>query len=218
MTKPIWITNFKNYEKGIAEKAVSLGLIHEKISEKTGKNVWCAVNAIDLQSTADIVLSPVLAQHVDGIEYGSHTGHIHPATVKNAGAAGTLLNHSENRISYEDLVAAIAACKLVDLPTIVCAESPAEIKKFADLQPDYLAFEPPELIGSSNKSVADAPELILESIKNAKGLPLLVGAGINKPSDVKSALELGVNGFLVASAIVKSENPEKTLAEFIAEF
>ena len=218
MEGPIWITNLKNYEQGVTENAVKLGLIHEKVAESTGKHVWCAVNAIDLQSTADIVLSPVLAQHVDGIGYGSHTGHIHPATVKNAGAAGTLLNHSENRMSYEDLISAIAACKIENLPTIVCAESPAEIKKFAELSPDYLAFEPPQLIGSANKSVSDEPDLITESIINAGKIPLLVGAGINKPSDVRLALDLGVQGFLVASAIVKAKDPEKVLRSFIAEF
>ncbi|PID70122.1 triose-phosphate isomerase [bacterium DOLZORAL124_38_8] len=215
---PIWITNFKTYEQSVNENAIQLGLIHEKVAKETGKNVWCAVNAIDLQATADIILSPVLAQHVDGIEYGSHTGHIHPATVQNAGAIGTLLNHSENRVSFEALQAAITACKKYELKTIVCAESPAEVAKFAELKPDMLAFEPPQLIGSSDISVADEPELITQSIEKANGIPLLVGAGINKPADIRTALDLGAQGFLVASAIVKSDNPEATLRLFLTEF
>jgi thiazole synthase ThiGH ThiG subunit len=46
----------------------------------------------------------------------------------------------------------------------------------------------------------------------------LVGAGVNSVSDVKIALELGAQGFLVATAIVKAEDPEKVLRKFVGAF
>lgn len=215
---PLWITNCKNYEQAVGGNAVELAMIHDEVAKETGLQAVVAVNAIDLATTVQAVNIPVLAQHVDGIDYGSKTGHIHPEVVKNVGAAATLLNHSEHRLSEEALKSAIQKCKEVGLQTIVCAESPEEVKKFADFLPDVLAYEPPELIGSSDVSVASKPEAIKAALEYSGDIPLLVGAGIARPEDVRISLELGAKGFLVASAIVKAADPAAKLREFLAEF
>jgi len=88
-----------------------------------------------------------------------------------------------------------------------------------ELDPDFLAYEPPELIGSRSASVAsENPKSIAESVSVARDIPLLVGAGVNSPEDVKVALKLGAKGFLVATAIVKAPNPEKALLELVSAF
>lgn len=216
MNFPLWITNFKNYPSAVAENAVKLAMAHETVHVNTGKNLAVAVNAINLESTASIVHIPVYGQHVDGIDYGSRTGQIHPEVVKNAGAQATLLNHSEHRLDPAVIEATVKKCKEYGLPVIVCAESPEEIKKFATLKPDALAYEPPELIGSSDCSVASKPDCIRDSLKYAGDIPLLVGAGVSTVEDVRISLELGAKGFLVASAITKAKDPEAKLMEFMA--
>ena len=216
MDFPIWITNFKNYQAATSEDAVRLAMVHDEVAHATGKHLAVAVNAIDLASVASIANIATLSQHVDAIDYGSRTGHIHPAVVKSNGAWATLLNHSEHRLEPDVIKATIAKCQAAGLKTIVCAESPAEIQLFASFEPDMLAYEPPELIGSADCSVATKPDCIRESLKFAGDIPLLVGAGVSTTEDVKISLELGAKGFLVASAIVKAADPKAKLMEMAA--
>lgn len=216
MKKPLFITNFKTYEQGVGLRGLELAKIHEKVALETGASIAICVSACDVFRISQAVSIPVFAQHVDPIDFGSFTGHILPQNIKNSGAAGTLLNHSERRIAADILKRTASGAQKASLMRIICAENPAEISQFAELDPDFLAFEPPELIGSSSASVSNSkPQSILESVELSQGIPVLVGAGINSPKDIEIALSLGAQGFLVASSIVKSDNPEKTLTEMV---
>lgn len=216
---PIWITNFKNYENAIGTNAVKLAKIHEKVAKETGATICIAVSACDVFRVSQEVSIPVFAQHVDAIDYGKFTGHILPQNIKKAGAVGTLLNHSERRIEFDVLQNTASCAQKANLARIICAENPDEIEKFTELDPDFVALEPPELIGSTTKSVAsESPASITEAIKKSRGIPVLVGAGINSVEDVKIALKLGAAGFLVATAITKCSDPEKALRDFVSAF
>lgn len=219
LNTPIFITNFKNYEQATGQNAVKLAEIHQKVAEDTGASIAVAVNPIDLYRVKQAVQIPVFAQHVDPIDYGSFTGHTLPQALKKAGAIGTLLNHSERRLDVDILTNALACAQKASLVRILCAESPEEAETLIQLDPDFLAFEPPELIGNSSKSVAsEEPDSIKKVVEGSTGIPIIVGAGINCPEDIKVSLKLGAKGFLVASAVVKSRNPEKALREFINAF
>ncbi len=89
------------------------------------------------------------------------------------------------------------------------------------LKPTYVAYEPPELIGSKTTSVARAkPEVIAKAVKlsKEKRIPLVVGAGISSMEDVKKSLELGAVGVGVASDVVKAKNPKKELLDLTEGF
>lgn len=216
LNTPLFITNFKNYEQAIGKNAIKLALIHQQVAEDTGASIAIAVNAIDLQAVSEAVSIPVFAQHVDAVDFGSFTGSILPQALKRAGAIGSLLNHSEKRLDIEPLTNALACAQKSSLIRVLCTESPEEAEKLVQLDPDFLAFEPPELIGSSTKSVSsESPESIAKVVALSSGVPIIVGAGINKPEDIKIARKLGASGFLVASAVVKSKNPAKALRGFI---
>jgi len=213
---PIWITNFKHYETSTGQKGLELAQIHERVAVETGASIGITPGITDLQTIAKSVSIPVIAQHVDGIDYGKHTGRILPQSVKKAGAVGSLLNHSERRIDPEILQEIICCAQKAGLCRILCAESPEEVELFAGYDVDFIAFEPPELIGSTTQSVATAhPESIAQAAAAAGDIPLLVGAGINSPEDVKVSLELGAQGFLVATAITKANDPEAALRSFV---
>ncbi len=92
------------------------------------------------------------AQHVSAVEHGSHTGSTLAEAAADAGAVGTLLNHSENRLKLADIDGALDAADRADLETIVCANNPAQIGAAAALDPDGVAVEPPELIGTARPS------------------------------------------------------------------
>ena len=83
------ITNFKTYESATGENAIRLAKIHEMVAKETDMDIQVAVQAVDLMKVAESVDIPVLAQHIDPVGFGSHTGHIMPEAVKAAGAIGT---------------------------------------------------------------------------------------------------------------------------------
>ena len=75
-----------------------------------------------------------------------------------------------------------------------------QAKKIEELKPDYLIFEPPELVAGKKSVSKTKPELIKKISKNLK-MKFLVGAGIHSREDVKKALELGAYGIAVSSAL-----------------
>lgn len=211
---PIILTNFKTYESATGEKAVSLAKTHQNAAEKTGSNFAVAVQAVDIYRVSQAVNVPVFAQHSDDAVYGSKTGWIMAEALKEAGAVGTILNHSEHRFNdIEKLGKAIARAKEVGLTTCVCAETAEEGAKIAKMfSPDFIAVEPPELIGGDISVSTAQPELISDSVGLIDG-NVLVGAGVKNGNDVKIAVELGAKGVLLASGVTKAENPESVLMD-----
>ena len=217
---PLIVTNFKNYESAVGENAVALAKIHESVAQKTGGDFAVAVSALDLAAVAAAVKIPVFAEHADAADFGSTTGKIVPKLLKKKGAAGTILNHSENRFSnFEDLKKAAKKCREADLKIIICAENADEGAKIArEIAPDFIAVEPPELIGGDISVSTARPELISESVEKIGGGKVLVGAGIKTGADVRVAVDRGAAGVLLASGVTKSKNPESVLQNLISLF
>jgi triosephosphate isomerase len=99
----------------------------------------------------------------------------------------------------------------LSMTSIVCAHTPAEVSEIAAFSPDFIAIEPPELIGSGRAVSKENPAIITNSIKAAGGRSdVICGAGITDKSDVARAIELGSRGILVASGVVKATSwPDK---------
>jgi len=208
----LYMINFKTYRNGTGKNAVKLAKIIKKVKDKKRKKIIVAVQPTDVPRVSKIITT--FSQHVDPISYGAHTGWILPEAVKQAGAVGTLLNHSERKLSYEEIKRSVKRAREVKLKTIVCCSNLDECKKLSRLKPDYIAIEPPELIGTGRSVSKEKPELITRCKKAVK-VPLLCGAGITNGEDVKKARELGADGILFASAVVKSKNPRKALLDMI---
>ncbi|MBI5412703.1 triose-phosphate isomerase [Candidatus Peregrinibacteria bacterium] len=206
------ITNFKTYESASGAKAVELARVHERVAKETGQMILVAVQAIDLASICASVQIPVLAQHIDAVGYGGNTGSICAESVKNAGAWGTLLNHSEKRLNRELLSQSILRAREVGLKIILCAATPEEGASFLEFEPDYIAVEPPDLIGG-DVSVTTRPEVVRKAVELIGGLKLLVGAGVKTGEDVRIAKTLGASGVLLASGVTKTKDPKAVLLD-----
>lgn len=218
MKLPAIIVNFKTYEQGIGDNAVRIAKICQELATEHEVSIAVAVNALDVRAVCAAVDIPVLAQHVDGVGYGSHTGHLPPQAVKQAGAYGTLLNHSEDHYEAEALKAAVDACKEQGLFTVVCAPTADASAIAAGYGPDLVAVEPPELIGSGVSVSTTQPELVTDTIsavKKVADVPVLCGAGVVTAVDVSKAIELGTQGVLLASGVLKAEDPKAALLELI---
>lgn len=206
--KPIIVINFKTYVQG--EKVLKLA----KIIERVDKDIIIGVQASDIYEVAKRTKLRVYSQHVDYFEPGKNTGYILPDAVKKDKAVGTFLNHSEHKLSYDILKKTIERCKKVGLKTLVFASNLKEAENVQKLKPDYIAIEPPELVGGKKSVSTEKPELI-KKIKSKIKMKFLVGAGIHTKEDVEIACKLGASGIAVSSAITKAKNPKKKLRQLI---
>ncbi len=207
------IVNFKTYESAVGENAIALAKIHELIAAETGAPIAVAVNALDLARVVAAVKIPVFAQHTDAAGFGSFTGSIVPELLQKMGVAGTLLNHSEKRV-VEKLPELVAAAKKAGLQIVICAEDDDEAAEFAEkYEPDFVAVEPPELIGGEISVTSANPQIIEHSVAKVGAIPLLVGAGVKNGTDVATAIKLGAAGVLLASGVTKAANPAEVLRD-----
>ncbi|MFH1505432.1 MAG: triose-phosphate isomerase [archaeon] len=214
---PVIMINFKTYEKATGEKAEELALLCDKVSKETGKNIAVCVQAGDIFRVSQKVSIPVLAEHLDPEEPGKHTGDITGEDIKSNGAIGTLLNHSEDRYQLDLLEKAVVKAKELGLISVVCANNSEVAEAVAAFEPDMIAIEPPELIGTKISVSEAKPEFVTKTVDKIRKIHpnavILCGAGIHNAEDVKKAIELGTQGVLLASAVTQADNPEEVLKE-----
>lgn len=217
--KPLIVLNFKTYSESVGEKAVSMAKYCEEVSNDSGVDIIACPQIPDIYRVACSVKIPVFAQHIDAAGAGSYTGHITADCVKSAGARGTLINHSERRLLLADVDSAIQSAKKAGLKTIVCTNNIAVTSAAAALSPDFVAIEPPELIGSGNPVSKANPDIVRGSVGAVKAInphvKVLCGAGISTGDDVAAALRLGAVGVLLASGVIKAKDPKAALFDLV---
>ncbi len=206
------LINFKDYKEASFNNGLRLAKICEKVAKKYKKKIWVAVEAPDIYRISKNVDIKVLAQHIDPVEPYRNTGFIEANDLRLNGAYGTLLNHSEHKLKFNDLKKAVLMAKKAKLKIVICAATPNEVNKIKKLKPDYIAIEPPELIAGKISVSKAKPEVITNSVKLTK-IPVLCGAGIKTKQDVEKAIKLGAKGILVSSGVVLSRNKTKILTE-----
>jgi triosephosphate isomerase len=215
---PVILINFKTYKEATGKKALKLAKTAEKVNLETEVHIGLTPQLADLASIAHLVTLPIFAQHIDPITPGSSTGHVLPESIKEAGATGTLINHSERRLKLADIDKAVRRAREVGLASVVCANNPEVSAAVASLKPDMLAVEPPELIGTGVPVSKAKPEVVSGTVELVKEINsetvVLCGAGITRGEDVAAALRLGTEGVLVASGVVKAKDPYRVLLEF----
>lgn len=213
----MFVINCKNYEEISGDKIIKFVKTAEKISKKYKTKIAIAPpqHLIGLVARSSI---PIFAQHVDVSKVGSTTGFVVPELLKKSKVNGSIVNHSEHRISSKDISYLIAKLRELKMTSILCVKDVAEAKKYSKLNPDYIAIEPPELIGSGKAVSKEKPDLITKAVNAVRdaqnNTKLLCGAGIVSGEDVSAALDLGSEGILVASGIVKAKNWNKIIDEF----
>lgn len=216
---PFLLVNFKAYPEALGAKALELARTCARVGEETGRSLAVAPSALDLALVAKSVRIPVFAQHLDPQEVGKATGWIPPEAALAAGAVGTLVNHSERKVAWEEIRDLVRRCGELGLEVVACADDAAEAETAAKLAPDFIAIEPPELIGGNLSVTTAKPTLITKSVDRIRAtnpkVRVLCGAGVKTGRDVAKALELGTVGVLLASGVVKAKNPERSLRDLV---
>ncbi|MGC9079636.1 MAG: triose-phosphate isomerase [Nanopusillaceae archaeon] len=217
------VINLKAYKETIGKKGLELLEAAERVVSEYGIEIVIAPQFTDIYLLSQRAKRvKIFAQHIDPIESGAFTGHILPEAVKEAGAVGTLVNHSERQLKISEIEKIIEIAKKLGLKTIVCANDNLVGSALAKLDPDYIAIEPPELIGTGISVSKAKPDIIVNSVRMIKEanprVKLLVGAGISNKDDVKRAIELGAEGVLLASAVAKAPNFYEKIKELAEGF
>ena len=220
MAKYKLIINLKTYKESSNKNAVKIAKICKKLEKKAKKLDVEIILAPQLIDIKEVIAQKVrvYAQSIDYYDFGAHTGFVVPEILKELKVIGSIINHSEHRFEFSEIKKRIVKAKELGLETCICARNINDLKELVKLNPDFIAVEPQELIGGDISISTAKPQLITNSVKVKKNIPLLVGEGIKNKDDVKKSIELGAKGILVASGVIKAQNVKNAINDLLEGF
>ncbi|OWT33891.1 triose-phosphate isomerase [Methanobrevibacter sp. 87.7] len=221
MKTPVVILNFKTYLEASGEKALDLAKALESAADESGIQMIAAPQACDIYRIKEETSIPILSQHIDAISPGSHTGSTLFEALIDNGIDGSLLNHSEKRLTLADIQSINQKLKDNNLISCICTNNVETSVAAACFNPDIVAIEPPQLIGTGISVSQAEPEVVKGTVDKVKSInkdvKVLCGAGISTGEDMRSAIDLGAEGVLLASGIVKAEDPRNALLDLVSK-
>lgn len=213
------LVNFKIYKETFGDGAIRMAEVCKKVSLKTGVKIVPVVSALDAFRIKEKLGIEVYLQSVDEFSDGAKNGFISPFQAKELGIDGAVLNHSEHKIK-PGTVKKMLKNWPSDFKSVVCISSLGQAERWAkNIKPNMIAYEPKELIGNTEKSVAsEKSEIIAKMVKKYPKIPVLVGAGIHSKEDVEVSLKKKAKGVFISTFIIKAKDPEKELTEIASAF
>ena len=217
--QPLIVVNFKTYATAMGQKAVQLAQAMERASREHVRMV-AVVSAFDLHAVKQAAPSlEVWSQHLDPVGQGSFTGWLQPDNAIGRGAQGTIINHAEHKVEI-DHVQNLMQQLPDNFPICACAADVNEAHHLAELGPTFIAVEPPELIGGDISVTTADPAIVSDTVNAVRKINpdvrVLCGAGVKDGQDVKTAVELGAHGVLLASGVTKAADVDAVLADLVA--
>ena len=215
---PVFEIGLKGYCWGA--EAVRLAVEADRLAEELGVSIVYDPQAVDIPAVAAATSRIlVFAQHMDPVAPGRGVGAVLAEALRDAGAVGTLLNHSEKPMSLGAMAQAIARARATGLATLVFADSPAEAAALAHLGPDIILAEPPELIATGRSAGTVMAGFVAGTLAAVKavdpGILVMSGAGVNGPDDVEAMIRLGLDGTGSSSGILRAEDPVRVMREML---
>jgi triosephosphate isomerase len=217
-----FIINLKNYFETSGDNTIEIVKVAERVGEKLDIEIIISPPQPSLALISKQTKLKVISQHIDLKKSGSTTGYYVPEIIEKVGAGGSIINHSEHEIKIDEIKQLIEILKKLNLVSVVCVKTIEELREILEFEPNFIAIEPPELIGTKKSISSEKPFLIRECGKMVNKVnqktKLICGAGINNKEDIKIALENGASGILVSSSITKSNNWYDKIFELASAF
>jgi len=207
----------KTYKKTTGDAVIKILSSVKKIIKETGVPIITCAQATDIYRIKKELDIEVWAQHMDPIDPGKNTGWISPYSVKNAGATGVLINHSEHKLKEEVIIETVKKARQYNLKIILIGQTVEMIKKFDSFDIDFLSFEKEDLIAGLVSMIDQQEKAIKDLVKIVKH-PLIIGAGINDGEDTRKSKAAGAAGVLMATYFVTAPDPEQKLRELAKGF
>lgn len=205
----------KSYLYG--DDVLELALAAERASEKYDVDIIFTTPYTDIRRVAEATERLfVYAPHMDLLEPGRGLADILPEAVKAAGAVGVMLNHCEKPLALSTLEKSIQRAHGIGLAAIVCADTIAEARAIACLNPDIIVAEPSELIGTGQTKNMDYVKASIEAVHSINPeILVLQGAGISSGEDVYQLIYHGAQATGASSSIAKAKDKEGIIDEMI---
>ena len=216
---PVFEIGLKGYCWGA--EAVRLAVEADRLAGVLGVSVVYDPQAVDIRPVAAATSRIlVFAQHMDPVEPGRGVGSVLAEALRDAGAVGTLLNHSEKPMTVGAVARAIERARAAGLFTLVFADSPAEAAALAHLGPDIVLAEPPGLIATGISAGSAMAEFVVRTVTAVKAVDpailVMSGAGVNGPDDVARMIRLRLDGTGSSSGILRAADPVAAMSAMLA--
>ena len=209
--------SLKTYKESTGSAAVKLLSCVKKVSQETGVEIIPAVQATDIYRVKKELGIEVWAQHMDPIEPGKNMGWLSPYALKEAGATGLVINHSEHKMDNDHVKKIFEKSKEYDLKSVICGFDVEMVKTFDSWGPDFISYEREDMIGTGVSMITKEAKNIKKLVSVLKR-PLVIGAGISTGEDIRQAVKLGAVGAILASGFVLAKDPEAKLRELAEGF
>lgn len=215
---PFFEIGTKNYVWG--DTVLEYALAAEKAAEKYDIDVLFTLPAVEIRRVAERTERLILvAPYMDTLRPGRGMADILPEALRDAGAKGVVVNHCEKPMSLPQIKATIDRAHEIGMFVFACADSVAEARAIACLEPDIINPEPTELIGGNSGAVSDMSyvKACIDSVK-AVNPDILVeqAAGITNGQQVYDFIMAGSEAAGAASGICKAKDPIAMIDEMIA--
>ncbi len=215
---PVFEIGLKGYCWGA--DAVRLAVEADRLAAELGVSIVFDPQAVDIPAVAAATSRIlVFAQHMDPVPPGRGVGAVLAEALRDAGAVGTLLNHSEKPMPLGAMARAIERARATGLLTLVFADSPEEAAALAHLGPDIVLAEPPELIATGVSAGNVMAGFVADTVAAVKAIDpailVMSGAGVNGPGDVEAMIRLGLDGTGSSSGILRADDPVGVMTEML---
>ncbi len=211
------VLNLKNYPESSGANAVQFAKAAAGAKAEGCEAIVCPPQ-LQLEGVCRAVAgTTIFSQHADAATPGKTTGAITLEALKQAGASGTLLNHSERKVSLQHAEFVCNKARELQMRVVACADSVEKGIELARFSPWAVAVEPPELIGTLRSVSNENPQIVTDAVKRVKaanpGVLVFVGAGVANANDCAKCIELGADGALVATAFVIAKDKTRFVQE-----
>lgn len=214
---PYFEIGTKNYIYG--DKLLEYAKAADAAAEKYDIDVLFITPVVEIrrvvENTKNLI---VIAPYMDTLRPGRGMADILPEALKAAGAEGVVINHCEKPMSLPAMKATIDRARELDMLVFACADSIAETKAIAELNPDIINPEPSELIGGTSGGVSDmgyVQQVIDEIRKINPEILIEQAAGITNGQQVYNFIMAGSEAAGAASGIMNAKDPIAMIDEMI---
>lgn len=214
---PYFEIGTKNYIYG--DKLLEYAKAADAAAEKYDIDVLFITPVVEIrrvvENTKNLI---VIAPYMDTLRPGRGMADILPEALKAAGAEGVVINHCEKPMSLPTMKATIDRARELDMLVFACADSIAETKAIAELNPDIINPEPSELIGGTSGGVSDmgyVQQVIDEIRKINPEILIEQAAGITNGQQVYNFIMAGSEAAGAASGIMNAKDPIAMIDEMI---
>ena len=218
ITPPFFEIGPKAYLYG--KEVLKLARHADRMSARYGVQIIFTPQYVDIPLLAHATKNLlVFAQHMDSLPVGRGVGSVLPEAVRAAGAVGVLLNHSEKKLSMQELERTIQRADEVGLASMACADNLQQAILVASMRPNIIIAESPDLIGVGKRAANDRQSIaeINQSVWAIDpAIRVLHGAGISCGQDVYEIISAGAQAAGSTSGIIKANDPFAMLEEMIS--